>query len=162
VVTQARENLTSVTEKSGAVVKVGPLPTVSGDETQLVQLFQNLIDNAIKFHGPEPPVIRITADAETLVPSVPFVTISVTDNGIGIDPKHKERIFRLFQRLHTEQEYPGTGIGLAVCKKIVERHGGTIHVESEPGKGSTFVFTLPKQPAAAPDALLPAANKEEP
>ena len=184
VVAQARENLTIAIEQSGAEVRVAHLPTVSGDETQLVQLFQNLIDNAIKFRGNEPPRIRITAewikksriqgfepdrktpDGSTLDPSNPrplessFWVISVADNGIGIDPKHQDRIFRLFQRLHTEQEYPGTGIGLAVCKKIVERQGGTIRVESESGKGSTFVFTLPKQPAAAPETIAPACTKE--
>jgi PAS domain S-box-containing protein len=158
IVSQARDNLATAIYQSGAEIEIGPLSTVSGDETQLVQLFQNLIDNAVKFHGPEPPVIRI--DAETRghgdaardmtesaedsdrVPSQ-MVTIRVTDNGIGIDPKYADRIFGLFKRLHSEKEYPGTGIGLAVCKKIVERHGGTIRVESEPGKGSTFIFTLP-------------------
>jgi PAS domain S-box-containing protein len=158
VVAQASENLAVTIEQSGAVIEVGPLPTITADETQLVQLFQNLIDNAIKFRGPERPRIRITADPA--VSSVPSVTIRVADNGIGIDPRHQDRIFRLFQRLHTEQEYPGTGIGLAVCKKIVERHGGTIRVESEPGKGSTFVFMLPEEPPVSPNPPRPAAEKE--
>ena len=151
VVAQARDNLATAISQSGAEIEAGPLPTVIGDETQLIQLFQNLLDNAIKFHGKEQPAIRITADtatrghgdAETAVPSIPFVTIRVSDNGIGIDPKYTDKIFGLFKRLHTEQEYPGTGIGLAVCKKIVERHGGRIWLESEPGKGSAFIFTLP-------------------
>jgi PAS domain S-box-containing protein len=157
VVAQARENLTVAIEQSGAKVKVGPLPTVSGDETQLVQLFQNLFDNAIKFRGATPPVVSVSChDAGNQW------EFAVQDNGIGIDPKHQDRIFRLFQRLHSEQEYPGTGIGLAVCKKIVERHGGTIRVESEPGKGSAFIFTLPEQTPVSPYPPGPAANKEEP
>jgi PAS domain S-box-containing protein len=142
VVTQARENLSVAIGLDDALIESGPLPIVSGDESQLVQLFQNLIDNGIKFRGKELPVIRI--DAETRRQGdAEMVTISVADNGIGIDPKQQDRIFRLFQRLHTQEEYPGTGIGLAVCKRIVERQGGTIRVESELGRGSTFTFTLP-------------------
>ena len=172
VVQRAMENLTAAIGLSGARIESGPLPTVRGDESQLVQLFQNLIDNAIKFRGKELPVIRITADTETRgrgdaetsvpsVPSVPFVTISVADNGIGIDPKHGERIFRLFQRLHTHEEYPGTGIGLAVCKKIVERHGGTIRVEPAEGGGSVFRFTLPKQGKIEAEVEVQAEAKPE-
>ena len=147
VVAQAKENLGVAIETSGAVVEAGPLPVVFGDETLLVSLLQNLLDNAIKFRGKEPPRVRITAERDS--PSAPRSLdpfgwlISVSDNGIGIEARHQERVFKLFQRLHTESEYPGTGLGLAICRKIVERHGGTIRVESEPGKGATFAFTLP-------------------
>jgi PAS domain S-box-containing protein len=139
-VQQAMDNLAGVIGQSGARIEAGPLPTVAGDEAQFVQLFQNLFDNAIKFHGATLPVVSVSCcDAGDKW------DCSVGDNGIGIDPKHHERIFRLFQRLHTHEEYPGSGIGLAVCKKIVERHGGTIHVEPAEGGGSIFRFTLPKQ-----------------
>ncbi len=140
IAAQARENLTLAIEQSGAKVKIGPLPTVAGDETQLVQLFQNLFDNAIKFRGAAPPEVSVYCrDAGD------NWECAVSDNGIGIDPKHAERIFGLFKRLHTEEEYPGTGIGLAVCRKIVERHGGAIYVEPAEGGGAVFRFTLPKQ-----------------
>ena len=111
-----------------------------GDATQLVQLFQNLLANAIKFHRPGvAPRVSLSAQA-----GAEGWRFAVTDNGIGIAPEYFERIFALFQRLHGRTEYPGTGIGLALCKKIVERHGGHIGVESEPGRGSTFWFTLPR------------------
>ena len=123
--------------ESCAMVVNDNLPFVKGDETQLMRVFQNLIDNAIKFRGKETPHITITSEIEKN-----NVIIAVHDNGIGIDMKYKERIFIIFQRLHSASVYPGTGIGLAVCKKIIERHGGKIWFESVPGKGTTFKFSL--------------------
>jgi light-regulated signal transduction histidine kinase (bacteriophytochrome) len=111
------------------------------DSTQLAQVFQNLIINGIKFHTEEAPKIHISAEKKTSE-----WQFSVHDNGIGIDPQYSEKIFEVFKRLHKKEEYPGTGIGLSICKKIVERHGGDIWVESELGKGSTFYFTLPIKP----------------
>ena len=127
--------------ESNAVVTYDPLPIVVADGTQLHQLFQNLLSNALKFHGPEPPRVHISAQ-----PREHEWLFSVRDNGIGLDPAQAERIFVIFQRLHTTREYPGTGIGLALCQKIIRRHGGRIWVESEPGKGATFYFTLPAKP----------------
>lgn len=124
--------------ESGAVVTQDPLPTVMGEESQLGQLFQNLIGNGIKYRNSSAPQIHVSCRQEA-----GDWLFSVKDNGIGIDPQYAERIFVIFQRLHTREEYPGTGIGLAVCKKIVERHDGRIWVESEAGKGATFYFTLP-------------------
>jgi DNA-binding LacI/PurR family transcriptional regulator/signal transduction histidine kinase len=138
VLDHALDNLKVTIEESGAVVTHDSLPTVLADDVQLTQLLQNLIGNAIKFHKPDtPPQVHVGVarkDGEWL--------FSVQDNGISIAPEHFERIFMIFQRLHTQEEYEGTGIGLAVCKRIVERHGGRIWVESEPGKGSTFYFTI--------------------
>jgi PAS domain S-box-containing protein len=136
----AIRNLAVVIEDSQAVIFTDELPEVHGDPAQLVQLFQNLLSNAIKFRGGDLPQVHVsTRDAGS------EWVFSVRDNGIGMDPQYAERIFVIFQRLHTRDEYPGTGIGLAVCKRIVERHGGRIWVESEVGKGSTFCFSLPKQ-----------------
>jgi light-regulated signal transduction histidine kinase (bacteriophytochrome) len=115
-----------------------PLPEVIVDNTQLAQVFQNLIVNGIKFNSQETPKIHISAERKASE-----WVFSVKDNGIGINPQYSEKIFEVFKRLHKKEEYPGTGIGLAICKKIVERHGGHIWVESELGKGSTFDFTLP-------------------
>jgi light-regulated signal transduction histidine kinase (bacteriophytochrome) len=108
-------------------------------------LLQNLIANSLKFHGEEPPTIHVSARLNKKLNSgmTGEWIFSVSDNGIGIDPEYAERIFVIFQRLHGREQYPGTGIGLAICKKIVERHGGRIWVESQPGKGATFYFTLP-------------------
>ena len=122
---------------SGATVTCGELPTLMADERQLVQLFQNLIGNAIKYRSQEPPVVQVGA-----VRQEGQWLFWVRDNGIGIDPKYAERIFVIFQRLHSQEEYSGTGIGLAIAAKIVERHGGRIWVESESGQGATFYFTL--------------------
>jgi PAS domain S-box-containing protein len=133
-------NLHAALAARDAVVTHDPLPTVLVDETQLGQLFQNLIANALKFRGPAPPRIHVSAtrgEGEWV--------FAVRDNGIGIAPEYRERIFVIFQRLHARDEYPGTGIGLAICKKIVERHGGRIWVESMPGEGATFYFTLPER-----------------
>lgn len=138
VIEQALLNLQAAIKESGAKVTYNSLHTVIADTSQLTRLFQNLIGNAIKFRGGEPPRIHISSeqkDHEWI--------FSIRDNGIGIDPRQAERIFVIFQRLHTGEEYPGTGIGLAICKKIVERHGGRIWVESELGKGSAFYFTIP-------------------
>jgi PAS domain S-box-containing protein len=126
----------AVSDAEATIVYAG-LPVVRGDQTQLRQLFQNLITNAIKFRGARSPEVRITAE-----PHGNDWQFGVHDNGIGIEPQYLERIFVLFQRLHTRAEYPGTGIGLAICKKIVERHDGRIWVDSEPGEGTTFRFTL--------------------
>jgi PAS domain S-box-containing protein len=124
--------------ENGATVSHDLLPAVMGDDMQLSQLFQNLLANAIKFHGEGPPVIHVSAERNGNA-----WTFSIRDNGIGIAPEHAERIFLIFQRLHSRNEYSGTGIGLAVCKKIVERHGGRIWVSSQPGSGATFFFTIP-------------------
>lgn len=131
-------NLRMAIEESGAEVASGELPTVIGDEIQLGQLFQNLIGNALKFRGERP--IKVSVEAESRDGEWLF---SVRDNGIGIEPQYAERIFLIFQRLHGKAEYAGTGIGLAVCKNIVERHGGRIWAESQPCEGSAFYFTLP-------------------
>jgi PAS domain S-box-containing protein len=138
VVAYALKNLEIAIEESQAVITHDLLPTIAADEGQLVQLFQNLISNAIKFRGETPPQIHIGVTQQD-----DRWCFSVRDNGLGIELEQAERVFVIFQRLHGQGEYPGSGIGLAVCKKIVERHGGWIWLESDVGKGSTFYFTMP-------------------
>lgn len=131
------QDLAMAIQETGAEVTHNPLPTVRGDIRQLGLVLQNLIGNALKFHGNAAPRIHVSAEREEH-----GWRFAVRDNGIGIAPEHAERIFQVFQRLHTRCEYPGTGIGLTICKRIVERHGGRIWVESTPGQGSTFLFTI--------------------
>jgi signal transduction histidine kinase len=140
-------------QSSGGKVEVGPLPTIVADAMQMRQLFQNLIGNALKFRRPEvPPLVKVSA--ATLVsagngegpPATPTYQIAVEDNGIGFEPEYAGRIFEMFQRLHGRGEFEGTGMGLAICRKIVERHGGTISATSTPHQGSRFVVTLPAEP----------------
>jgi light-regulated signal transduction histidine kinase (bacteriophytochrome) len=137
---QALGNLRLAALEGGATIETrGSFPVVRGDETQLAQLFQNLLGNALKFHRPGvPPWIELEAR-----PRGGAWLFTVSDNGIGIDPGAGERVFLIFQRLHHREEYSGTGVGLAICKKIVERHGGRIWVEQRQGPGSVFCFTLP-------------------
>ena len=135
---KAVANLAAVIEECGALVTRDPLPTLPADAPQLGSVFQNLIGNAIKYHGDQPPRIHVSA-----VESGDEWLFSFKDNGIGIEAGFAERIFVIFQRLHSKTEYTGSGIGLAICKKVIVRHGGRIWVESEPQKGSTFYFTLP-------------------
>jgi PAS domain S-box-containing protein len=137
ILQDALANLAVAVRESQAVITHDPLPTLMADRTQLTQLFQNLIGNAIKFRGDKAPAIHIGVEQQK-----GGWLFAVRDQGIGMETQHFERIFGVFQRLHTRQEYTGTGIGLAICKKIVERHGGRIWVESEVGQGSTFYFTL--------------------
>lgn len=140
IIEQVKSNLRSSIEKSGAVITHGDLPNIYANSSQMVQLFQNLISNSIKYRGDEYPKIEITAELFD-----DTYTFSVKDNGIGIDEKYLDKIFTIFQRLHTRSEYDGTGIGLAISKKILHRHGGKIWAESELGKGTTFFFTLPRE-----------------
>jgi PAS domain S-box-containing protein len=136
-----RRDLGGVIAEMGAIIDDRGLPTVLGSASALHELFQNLVSNAIKFRGSEPPHIAVSAER-----TGDDWLFSVRDNGIGIDEQHHERIFLMFQRLHSRKEYPGTGIGLAICKKVVESHGGRIWVESAPGHGAAFRFTLPIAP----------------
>jgi light-regulated signal transduction histidine kinase (bacteriophytochrome) len=145
-------NLRAATEEAGAAVTHDPMPMVRADEVQLAQLLQNLMGNALKFRSASVPRIHVGVSERE-----DEWIFEVRDNGIGIEPQYYERIFMVFQRLHNKGEYPGTGIGLAICKKVVERHGGRIWVESRPAQGSTqvpsqgssFYFTLPKERRSA-------------
>ena len=135
---QALDNLAVLIQENRVKIEVGDLPDVVGDQIQISQVFQNLINNAIKFNQDQNPLIRISG--HKIDGDCQFI---VEDNGIGIPEKSAERIFAIFQRLHTREEYPGTGMGLTICKRIIDRHGGQIWVESNPGQGSRFYFTLP-------------------
>ena len=158
VLEQVLQNLEVAIAESDAEVSSGSLPSLSADASQLAQLLQNLIGNAIKFRGDNPP--RIHVDAE---PRSDHWLLSVRDNGIGIDPRFSDRIFQVFQRLHGIGQYPGTGIGLAVCKKIVERHQGAIWVESQENAGATFYFTIPfrLEPLPQPEPAMELASPDE-
>ncbi len=136
---EAIRNLAALIEEKRAIITNDDLPTVRADASQLMQVFQNLIANAIKFQGENVPHIHVSAQDKGRE-----WVFAVKDNGIGIERQFADKVFVIFQRLHTRQEYPGTGIGLALCKRIVERHGGKIWLESKPGEGSTFFFTIPK------------------
>ncbi|NUT52001.1 MAG: histidine kinase [Saccharothrix sp.] len=139
LVSQVLENYSEVIERTGATVEVADLPTVRGEESLLGGVFGNLISNALKFHGEEPPHVRVDVER-----TGEFWTFTISDTGIGIDPEYAERIFVIFQRLHHKDDYPGTGIGLAMCRKIVEYHGGRIWLDTTEGAtGTTFRFTLP-------------------
>jgi len=157
VVAAVLDDLEEAVAEAGARVEVGPLPTVEGDPTQLRQLFQNLLGNALKFRREGvPPEVRVSAEHVGVVSYVdrgaepPSVRIAVADNGIGFEPHHAERIFSPFERLHTQGSFPGTGIGLAVCRRVAEHHGGTIFAHGVRGEGATFVVTLPARPPLAP------------
>ena len=145
-VQKALANLRAAIESSTGTVTHDPLPTINADEFQLVQLFQNLIGNALKFKGTETPRVHISVNEQA-----DTWTFGVKDNGIGIDGEYFDRIFMVFQRLHSRTDYPGTGIGLAICKKVVDRHGGRLWIESGVGSGSTFWFTVPKKVEAVDD-----------
>jgi PAS domain S-box-containing protein len=146
VLERVRVNLRFAIEESDATISVEPMPKVIADPTQMVQIFQNLVANAIKFRDDRPLEIHIGVERRD-----GYWTFRVCDNGIGISEKHQQRIFRIFQRLHSRERYEGTGIGLALCKRIAERHGGQIWVESQSGQGSTFFFTLPERAESAKD-----------
>jgi len=150
VVQEVLSDLEVRLQQTGGRVEVDKLPTIDADPIQMRQLFQNLIGNALKFHRPQtPPVVRIYNSHIAIPPqpeaenSVPMCQVLVADNGIGFEPKYQERIFQAFQRLHGRSQYEGTGMGLAICRKIAERHGGSITATSTPGQGATFIITLP-------------------
>lgn len=140
ILMQATENLQAAVEESDATITHDPLPVLRGERRNLLQLFQNLISNAIKYRGPNPPKIHVSAKKKR-----GHYIFAFKDNGIGIDPADTRRIFHVFERLHGPDSYPGTGIGLALCERVVKRHGGKIWVDSRPGSGSTFFFTLPSE-----------------
>jgi light-regulated signal transduction histidine kinase (bacteriophytochrome) len=143
ILNKVLSGIKTVIKENDATISHDHLPEVMADSTQIGQVFQNLIINGIKFHGEETPKIHISAEKKEN-----YWVFSVQDNGLGIDPQYSERIFEIFKRLNKREDYPGTGIGLPICKKIIERHGGRIWVESELGKGSTFYFTLSINPTA--------------
>jgi light-regulated signal transduction histidine kinase (bacteriophytochrome) len=150
IVQEVVSDLDEYIDQNEAVVEIGPLPAIDADPTQMRQLFQNLIANAIKFHRPDaPPLVTITGtEASEPLPAsdsspIPACRIQVKDNGIGFNEKYLDRIFQVFQRLHGREQYEGTGVGLAICRKIAERHGGVITAQSQVGGGATFVITLP-------------------
>ncbi len=145
IVDQAKHNLQVAFDEKKAIIETGPLPVVFGNAGQLVQLLQNLIGNAVKFCGKQP---RVSVTAKDLGDRVEIV---VADNGIGIARAHQEKIFMIFQRLHAREQYEGTGIGLAICERVVSQHGGKIWVESEEGQGAKFIFTLLKEGRARED-----------
>jgi len=133
-------------QDAGGRVDIGALPVIFGDRGQMAQLFQNLIGNGLKFRKPgENPVVKIHSELHKLPNGAAGWRIAVEDNGIGFDEKYRDRIFQIFQRLHGRSEYEGTGIGLAICRKIVDRHGGGITANSTPGAGARFIITLPQR-----------------
>ena len=137
VLQEASFNLLATIQESGAVIESDPLPEVMGDHVQLVQVLQNLIGNSIKYRSADPPRIHLSAESRD-----GELAIVVRDNGIGIDPAYSEGVFKLFKRLHARHDYSGNGVGLAICRKIVQRHGGRIWVESTLGQGAAFYFTI--------------------
>jgi light-regulated signal transduction histidine kinase (bacteriophytochrome) len=145
VLAKTLEHLRDPIREKGALITHDKLPLIEADEAQIGQLLQNLISNALKYCDNNVPSVHVSCAKD-----YGFWTFKVKDNGIGIEPEFAEKIFAIFQRLHSKEQYPGTGMGLSVCKKIVERHGGRIWVESQPGVGSTFCFTLPFKPVAKP------------
>jgi PAS domain S-box-containing protein len=144
VLEKVRENVAVTLTETGANLHIDTMPAVWADASQLTQVFQNLLSNALKFRGTQPPEIHIAAEREE-----DGWRFGVRDNGIGLAAEHAERVFQIFQRLHTRSEFPGNGIGLAICKKIVEGHGGRIWVESQPGQGALFQFTIPDAPGGS-------------
>ena len=150
VLGQVGANLEAMIRQSGAAIEIGPMPTVLGDQTQLAQLFQNLIGNAIRFRATEPPAIAISS-----TPDGDRHVIRVADNGIGIDSKDFDKVFQVFFRKAAGRREGGTGIGLAICKKIVQRHGGRIWLESEMGRGTTFLLTLPDAETGRTESITP-------
>jgi light-regulated signal transduction histidine kinase (bacteriophytochrome) len=138
IVESAKKSLATTIQETGAVITAAPLPTVCTDRVPLGHVMQNLISNALKYRGAAPPRISISAERDD-----GFWRFAIRDNGIGISKQFHEQIFGIFKRLHGRDKYPGTGIGLAICQKVIERYGGRIWVESEEGRGSTFFFTLP-------------------
>ena len=150
------EDLETSLETSGGRVEAGSLPEIEADATQMRQLFQNLLSNALKFRSPDrAPVVRVSAEADSGVDGPGWI-LRFQDNGIGFDPRYADKVFAPFQRLHARQEYEGTGIGLAIVRRIVERHRGNIHAEGRPGEGATFVIRLPaRQPAGTTGLAVP-------